>query len=249
MSIIKKIYNIVSIYAKLLTEGRFGFMSSSVQMKFLIKAVCMYLFYFLYSNIASSIVAALQITNTSYVSFIADILFMVLIIFVYRKELKEDFQELKEKFPAKRILKNVLIGVGIIFLLKIVMGMVTEVLSPNVTVDSNTSAILDLLKTSPVYAVFKTMIFAVISEEILFRKAVSTCIKNDWTFVIVGAVIYTFMNFVFNTGSIVIADLLMYFMTALALNYIYIKNDRNIYMVMIIKFIMQFLPFIVLFML
>ena len=58
-----------------------------------------------------------------------------------------------------------------------------------------------------------------------------------------------------NGGSIIfeaaenlktLVDLLVYFVPALLFSFIYVKNDRNIIIVMIIKFIMQFIPFIML---
>ena len=219
---------------------------SNVQTKFLLKAVCMYLLYFVYSMLTSQISAILQLENTSIVSFVADFLFTCIIIFAYRKELKEDANTIVEKYSIKKILKKVLIGIGLIMLLRIVMGIITELIAPGLSVDSNTASILDLLKSAPIYAIFKTMIFAVVSEELLFRKSISCFIKNNWVFVFAGALAYPLLNFVFSGGATPVLDFVMYYMTAVVLNYIYVKNDRNIYIVMIVKFILQFLPFIVL---
>ena len=218
---------------------------SGVQTKHLLKAVCIYLLYFVYSVLTSQIVSSLQIANTSFVNFIADFLFTCVIAIAYYKELKEDANTLCQKYTFVKIIKRVLLGIGAIMLLRIGMGIVTEIVSPGLSVDSNTASILDLLKTSPIYAIFKTMVFAVISEELLFRKSISCCIKNDWLFVFLGALAYPLLNYVFSGGATPILDFVMYYMTAIVLNFIYIKNDRNIYIVMIVKFILQFLPFIV----
>ena len=126
------------------------------------------------------------------------------------------------------------------------MGILTELIAPGISVDSNTASILGLLKSSPAYAIFKTMVFAVIAEELLFRKSLSLFIKNKWIFIFGGALLYPLMNFVFNGGVTPILDFVMYYMTAVVLNSIYIWNNRNIFIVMFVKFVLQFLPFIVL---
>lgn len=215
--------------------------------KLVIKVLVIYLIYFLYTYLAGYAISALQIKNSSIVMFFADLAFLLLIVFVYRKELKEDFSFLKQDFPVKRIVKNVFLGIVAMFTLKMVMGMVTEIIAPNPNLDGNTLAILDLLKTAPYYAIFKTMIFASIAEEILFRKSLSKILTSNVVFILVTSIIYTLMNFVFNSSAgISILDILMYFLSAVVLAGIYIKNDRNIYIVMLVKLVIQLIPFIML---
>ena len=117
---------------------------------------------------------------------------------------------------------------------------------PEYAVDSNTGAMLDLLKQSPVYAFFKVLIFAPVAEEILFRESISSCVKNDVLFIFLSAIIYTGMNFVFSTDALTFLDLLIYFLPAVLFSFLYVKNDRNIIVIMIIKFIMNLIPFAVL---
>lgn len=211
----------------------------------MIRAVVLYLVYFLYTVVASSLVSALNVANTAYVMMPADILFAVFAVFMYRKGLKECVQKLKKKKVLK-IIGSVVIGVGAIFALNIIMGAVTDIFFPEYAVDSNTGAMLDLLKQSPVYAFFKVLIFAPVAEEILFRESISSCVKNDVLFIFLSAIIYTGMNFVFSTDALTFLDLLIYFLPAVLFSFLYVKNDRNIIVIMIIKFIMNLIPFAVL---
>ena len=211
----------------------------------MIKAVGLYLVYFLYTVVASSLVSTLNVANTAIVMMPADILFAVFAVFMYHKELKECVNKLKKK-KVLRIIGSVLIGVIAIFALNIIMGAITDLLFPNYAVDSNTGAMLDLLKQSPIYACFKVLIFAPIAEEILFRESISSCVKNNVLFILLSAIIYTGMNFVFSSEALTFIDLLIYFMPAVLFSFLYVKNDRNIIIIMMIKFIMQFVPFIVL---
>ena len=150
----------------------------------MIRAVVLYLVYFLYTVVASSLVSALYVANTAYVMMPADILFAVFAVFMYRKGLKECVQKLKKKKVLK-IIGSVVIGVVAIFALNIIMGAVTDIFFPGYAVDSNTGAMLDLLKQSPVYAFFKVLIFAPVAEEILFRESISSCVKNNVLFIFI----------------------------------------------------------------
>lgn len=211
----------------------------------MIKAVGLYLVYFLYTVVASSLVSTLNVANTAIVMMPADILFAVFAVFMYHKELKECVNKLKKK-KVLRIIGSVLIGVIAIFALNIIMGAITDLLFPNYAVDSNTGAMLDLLKQSPIYACFKVLIFAPIAEEILFRESISSCVKNNVLFILLSAIIYTGMNFVFSSEALTFIDLLIYFMPAVLFSFLYVKNDRNIIIIMMIKFIMNLIPFAVL---
>ena len=211
----------------------------------MIKAVGLYLVYFLYTVVASSLVSALNVANTAIVMMPADILFAVFAVFMYHKELKECVNKLKKK-KVLRIIGSVLIGVIAIFALNIIMGAITDLLFPNYAVDSNTGAMLDLLKQSPIYACFKVLIFAPIAEEILFRESISSCVKNNVLFILLSAIIYTGMNFVFSSEALTFLDLLIYFLPAVLFSFLYVKNDRNIIIIMMIKFIMNLIPFAVL---
>ncbi len=209
------------------------------------KVILLYVVYFLYTMLGSMIASKLNISNSAYIMMPADILFLVFSVVMYKNNLKNDFQ----KFKKTKILKTIgtiVLGIVSIILLNGIMGMLTDIFLPDVNMDSNTSAMLTLLRTSPIYAFFKVLIFAPIAEEILFRESISTCVKDNILFIIFSALIYTMMNFIFNSSTLTLVDLLVYFVPALLFSFIYIKNDRNIIIVMIIKFIMQFIPFIML---
>lgn len=209
------------------------------------KVILLYVIYFLYTMLGSMLASKLNISNSAYIMMPADILFLVFSVVIYKNNLKNDFQ----KFKKTKILKTIgtiVLGIVSIILLNGIMGVITDIIVPDLNMDSNTSAMLTLLRTSPIYAFFKVLVFAPIAEEILFRESISTCVKDNILFIIFSALIYTMMNFIFNSSTLTLVDLLVYFVPALLFSFIYVKNDRNIIIVMIIKFIMQFIPFIML---
>lgn len=207
----------------------------------LIKTILTFVCYFFYSQAFTSLFGS-SIT----VSFLADIIFLVVIVLAYKDNLKADYKDLKKNYKPKDIIKVVLGWVLIIFIFNIIMGALTDLLvsSSKSTLDGNTSAMDTVFKASPFYGIFKTMIFAVIAEELLFRESVHDVIKNKWLFLIGSSMIYTLVNFVY-TGfddKFIVLSLLTYFLPALLFSYSYYKNNSNIIILMLIKFTYNIIP-------
>lgn len=213
----------------------------------LIKTLLVFISYLLYSNVISVVFSTFKVTNTTMISFFADLIFLICIVFVYKDNLKDDFKNLKNDYKISEIVKTVIMWVVIIFVFNILMGALTEIIYPNMADDDNTSAIISLLDVSTLYTIFKTMIFAVIAEELLFRESVSDVIKNKYLFIVISSIIYTIMNFIFVgfESNIIVMDLLSYFLPALLFSTAYVKNNNNIIILMLIKFFYNLIPLIV----
>ena len=93
-----------------------------------------------------------------------------------------------------------------------------------------------------IYTIFKMMIFGVVAEEILFRESLNKVLTNNILFVFASTIIYTGMHFVFVGAPTSIFQVLPYIFLAILLGTIYVKNDRNIVLVMLIKFTYQLVP-------
>lgn len=214
----------------------------------LIKTLLVFISYLLYSNVISVVFSTFKITNTTMISFLADLIFLVCIIFVYRDNLKNDFENLKKDYKISNIIKTVIIWVVIIFVFNILMGAITEMIYPNMAADDNTNAITSLLDASTFYTIFKTMIFAVVAEELLYRESISDLVKNKYIFIIISSIIYTIMNFIFVgfESDIIVMDILSYFLPALLFSTAYVKNNNNIIILMLIKFFYNLIPLIIL---
>ena len=213
----------------------------------LIKTLLVFISYLLYSNVISVVLSTFKITNTTMLSFLADLIFLVCIIFVYKDNLKKDFQNLKKDYKISNIIKTVIIWVVIIFVFNILMGAITEMIHPNMATDDNTNAMSTMFKTSMSYSLFKTMIFAVVAEELLYRESISDVVKNKYIFIIISSIIYTIMNFIFVgfESDIIVMDILSYFLPALLFSTAYVKNNNNIIILMLIKFTYNLIPTII----
>lgn len=214
----------------------------------LIKTLLVFISYLLYSNVISVVFSTFKVTNTTMISFLADLIFLVCIIFVYKDNLKNDFENLKKDYKISNIIKTVIIWVVIIFVSTILMGAITEMIYPNVAADDNTNAITSLLDASTFYTIFKTMIFAVVAEELLYRESISDVVKNKYLFVVISSIIYTIMNFIFVgfESNIIAMYVLIYFLPALLCSTAYVKNNNNIIILMLIKFFYNLIPLIIL---
>lgn len=213
----------------------------------LIKTLLVFISYLLYSNVISVVLSTFKITNATMLSFLADLIFLICIVFAYKDNLKKDFENLKKDYKISSIIKTIIIWVVIIFVFNILMGAITEMIYPNMATDDNTNAMSTLFKISISYSLFKTMIFAVVAEELLYRESISDVVKNKYIFIVISSIIYTIMNFIFVgfESDIIVMDILSYFLPALLFSTAYVKNNNNIIILMLIKFTYNLIPTII----
>lgn len=213
----------------------------------LIKTLLVFISYLLYSNVISVVLSTFKITNATMLSFLADLIFLICIVFAYKDNLKKDFENLKKDYKISSIIKTIIIWVVIIFVFNILMGAITEMIYPNMATDDNTNAMSTLFKTSMSYSLFKTMIFAVVAEELLYRESISDVVKNKYIFIVISSIVYTIMNFIFVgfESDIIVMDILSYFLPALLFSTAYVKNNNNIIILMLIKFTYNLIPTII----
>lgn len=213
----------------------------------LIKTLLVFISYLLYSNVISVVLSTFKITNATMLSFLADLIFLICIVFAYRDNLKKDFENLKKDYKISSIIKTIIIWVVIIFVFNILMGAITEMIYPNMATDDNTNAMSTLFKTSMSYSLFKIMIFAVVAEELLYRESISDVVKNKYIFIVISSIVYTIMNFIFVgfESDIIVMDILSYFLPALLFSTAYVKNNNNIIILMLIKFTYNLIPTII----
>ena len=214
----------------------------------LLKVLIIFFIYLIYNYVFSKIGDFLHINNQILINFLADIFFFILIVCLYRQNIKKDLKKLKTKKYQGKIIKKVLFGVLLIFILNVVMGILTEVLVPNLPFDSNRILTQRLFSVSNIYTIFKTMVFASIAEELLFRESINDVISNKILFIIISSLIYTVFNFIYVgfNDNYLFAHFLVYLLPALLLSYLYIKNDSNIVILILIKFFYNLIPLTIL---
>lgn len=212
----------------------------------LLKTIIVFIVYLFYTKFISAFFNMIGLTDSIMQMFIADLLFLIGIILVYKDSIKQGFLDFKNNYKTSKKITVVLKWTVIIFVVNMLMGMLTELFFPNAVAggDDNANAIYSLFDISSIYTIFKTMIFAVIAEELVFKKTIRDVFKNNILFVIISGLIYVMMNFAYTdlTQSYIWMDMLGYFMFAVITSIAYIKNNDNIFIVMMIKFLYNLLP-------
>ena len=92
------------------------------------------------------------------------------------------------------------------------------------------------------------MVFGTLAEEILYRESIRDNVKNDALYILISALIYTFMNIVFAGVSegFELVSVLIYFLPAIFFSIAYIRNDNNILLLSLVKFCYNLIPLTVL---
>lgn len=216
----------------------------------LIKVFVIFIVYLYYTTVFDKLLGLCGITTNITTLFIADLLFFLGIILIYKKNLEKDYQVFKTEYTWKKKLTIIASGVLILFLVNILMGIITEIFLHNISSgnDDNSNAIIELFNISYIYTLFKTLLFAPIAEELLFKEALRDVVKNNVLFVIISSAIYTSMNFMYSSSisPYMILDIIGYFLFSTILSIIYLKNNDNIVLVMFIKFFYNIIPTVLL---
>lgn len=218
--------------------------------KKLLNAILIFLVYFVYTSLVSVVLNLVGISEDIIIIFIADLLFFLGIVSFYKDDIKTCFLKFRKEFTLKDKILLILKWVIVLFIINIIGGVVTELLNPDLanTQDSNTSSLFSLASISSVYTIFKTILFAPIAEELVFRKTIRTVISNNIIFIIVSSLIYALMNIVYaDINLLAFLNLIPYFILSCVLSFVYTKYD-NIIITMIIKFCYNLIPLSILLM-
>lgn len=222
-------------------------MDVNVDKKALLKTLIIFIIYVSYTTIFSAILNLLNIGNNILGMFLIDVIFLIGIVLYYKNKIKDSFYKF---FKKRTILKNILFVIKwviILFAITLIEGMIYEAIFPNYVIDDNTKTVYSLADISACYTIFKTMIFAVVAEELVFKQAIRETIQKNCVFIIVSGLLYSIMNVAYSNFSIAtVADFIQCFIFFSVLSYVYIKEEDNIISIMVIKFCYNLIPLSVL---
>jgi len=215
--------------------------------KSLLKFIFIFLTYFIYTTLISNLLNLCGIKDEILTIFIADLLFFLGIIVIYKNDLKNSFHSFIKEYPINKKILFVIKWVLILFAINMVGGIITELIFPPLSEDGNTDSIYSLASISTLYTIFKTLIFAPIAEELLFKKSIRELISNNIAFIITSSLVYALVNVMYTDITyLTIMDLLSYFIFSAVLCHVYVKNKDNIFIVILIKFFYNLIPLTIL---
>ncbi len=133
-------------------------------------------------------------------NFICDLIYMLIIFIIYRKDIIKDFKDLKKNSLSilETSLKYYLVGL----FLMIVSNMIITIFFSTANAN-NEEAIREYINLYPIYMLFSVSIYAPFTEEMLFRKAIHDCFKpykennfNKYLYILLSGFIFAGLHVV-----------------------------------------------------
>lgn len=172
-------------FIKLLIVFAFFFFGSIFQL------IPIWLFHFDIHNLSSS--------QDVYLTLFSDYIILIIILFLYRKELKEQFMDFK-----KHLYEYLDIGfkywlIGIIIM--VISNLLIVSLSPN-SVATNEQQVQTLIDGAPFVSLICVGLIAPIIEEFTFRKAFYDAFPKKWVFILVSGIVFGSLHVVLSISSL-----------------------------------------------
>lgn len=194
--------------------------------KKIILNIFMFLFYFIYQLIVIAFINILKIKIDSNLEkgiylFTSSLIYFIIVLLVYRKELIIDLKN----FNIKILLKYIPIYIIGIVLMGISSYIVSSI--TNIPTAENETLVREYIKLFPVYMTFSTVIYAPFVEEITFRKTFKNIINDKTLFILVSGIIFGLIHIGISDNTT--NDLLMiipYIIMGIDFSYIYCKSDN-----------------------
>lgn len=121
----------------------------------------------------------------------------IIMFFLFKDKLKMGL-ELVKKTGSEKFIKKVIISGLILFLVKIGAGVIvavlTAILGLSSTTVENQELIEKMLESAPLMMMISTVIFAPLTEELIFRSGVHDVVKNKKVYIAVSGLIFGLMH-------------------------------------------------------
>lgn len=120
--------------------------------------------------------------------FVNDCLLLILMISIYRKTIINDYQDFFNHNFKKNLIKSItmwLIGLGIMIASNYIIFILTDG-----TIAQNEEDVRTLIDSYPLYMAFQLIIYAPITEELIFRKSIKDITNNKIIYIFLSGLIF-----------------------------------------------------------
>lgn len=217
-------------------------------MKNITKYILLFLSYFFYEFIIITILALFNINYFTlnnmtrlYITCITNALYMIFLIFMYKKEFKEDVDDFKKNYKTY-LLKYIgfyILGIFLMFLCNLLVGHFI-----GTSISNNEVELRKLIDNYPVFMFLSTCIYAPFIEEMIFRKTIKKIIINKYAFIIISGLIFGALHITDFTDYKQLLLSIGYIVMGIDFAYIYHKTN-NIFTTMSFHFIHNLILFII----
>ena len=184
--------------------------------------------YFIWPYFLNSITSLLGISSvvSLYMSFSVNFIFLFIIIYIYRKILGNNYNNLLKNFKDKIFDCIKIFFIGLICY--IFFNFLFEIFK--IPFLSNQDSMGEMMRLIPVMFVLNTIFYYPVIEELVFKMSLKEIIKNKWSFIIITGLLNAFFQIVFSmTRATDLLYLLPYAIFFGSLSYIYYKTNNIMY--------------------
>lgn len=167
-----------------------------------------------------------ELSNLSYIGliFVCNIVFLGLIIYIYRdtffKDGKNFFKNFEDNINIS--LKYWSIGLGVMIASNL---FITYII--NKPLAGNETQVRSMINIAPILMIIDTSFYAPIAEELVFRKSIKDVIKNKWVYAIVSGLIFGGLHIIsYINGFSDLLYLIPYSALGIAFALLYYKTDN-----------------------
>ena len=208
LTVIKLDYNLVIVFITTLISTLFNicFIKEWVVPKKLLKLLLVFSLFF-FSSLFQLIpiwifdlnIKKLTSSQEVYLTLFSDSIILVILFFLYRKEIKEQFTKFKKKFYeySDTAFKYWLIGL----IVMVISNLLITAFSPN-SVASNEQQVQQLISGAPWISLICVGILAPIIEEFTFRKAFYDAFNKNWLFIVISGLVFGSLHVVLSLESL-----------------------------------------------
>ena len=183
-------------------------------------------FYFIYQFIPILFISIFKINMNENFSkqifyIISNLIYLIIVLFIYKKELKNDIT----KINLKNFLKYIPIYLLGIYIMNVSNNLISLITNSNIS--QNEINVRESIKLFPIYMTFSILIYAPFVEEIIFRKTFRNIINNKYIFIIISGILFGLIHMTFNNN--LLNEFLMiipYILMGITFSYIYYKSDN-----------------------
>lgn len=141
------------------------------------------------------------IKNTNLRTLIANLMYLIILIIIYRKEIIYGLKDLKKNF--KKVLdisiKYWLLGIVIMIASNLFINLIIF----NGDIASNEELVRETMLGNPVFGIISACLIAPILEEIIFRASLKRIIKKKYVYAVLSGLIFGLLHAITDINSII----------------------------------------------
>lgn len=190
------------------------------------------LLYFIWPYLTQFIIKQVLVSNinTIYLTFASNMIISLIIIGIYKDELKGELLKFNEHFSKNilYVIKWSLISLAMF----LVVNQIIYMLIPNIN-QENTNIILNMFKDNKILLFINTFIFYSVVEELVFKFPFKKILSNKWLFIIITGFLNAFYTVYFtSTSKLSLVFIIPYTILLSCFSYVYYKKDNIIFPIM-----------------